>query len=464
MISLLDMRKRNHFCCFALVALVGLLSFFKAPEEPEKALDRFVSAFKAQDAESIYKMLHPEIVSGKEIRSSDVESFLKRYRSNTLVLEKLTVDSRFKSEDGTTDRFQATAYFRGPVLAPNYSTPSSLTMVLLWVYEDEKWWLERPLSISYVVTSTDSYPTPAQQELGLRFETTLAVLDRLGLPGTEDMALLERPVGGSATEQYRELESLYARERSPQGVDPKGRGVQVLLEAARRSSGGLLQLYQADFQADPTHTRRPVPWDMFQTYVQAAVKYGKSLERREAPHRAESVYRRIMAFGRQFLNEPGGYQFMVWGMTFQKQAAEELCRLLASTGHAQKKEAQGFLNLASRRLDLLQTALGCLDDMTDYRSLQAAIMAAERSGDSVFRPWGINTLTILALKGAPAPADTIKEAGALVLVDNPAMKKVASEELDRLESEPSGRVKSFVENQKQWIVHHEVYGTVKGLR
>jgi hypothetical protein len=441
-----------------------MLPFFKSTEEPDTALQRFVALFKAQNAEAIHQMIYPEIVSQTELGVSDVEAFLTRYRSSTLTPERVQVDKRFKSEDEETDRFQSTLLFRGPVLSPRYKNPSLFSMTLLWVLEQDKWWLERPLSITYTVTVNDPYPTAEQQEAGLRFQTTLGILDKLGLPGSEDAELASRQSPGSGLEEYKELERLYSQERSSKGVDPEGRGVQVFLEAAARKQGGFLSLYQADFENDPSKGRRSPPWDMYRDYVRASTILAKSFEKQKKFTRAESIYRKVISFGRQWLNEPGGYQFVAWGITFQKMGAEGLARVLAHTHGAEKDRAEEFARLASRRLDLLQTALSCLDDMTDYRSLQAAIIAAEPAPVGIFRPWAINTLAILALKGAPASSDAVKQAGAMVIVDDPDMRKLAWKALEKLASEPSGKLNAFIEKQKKWVADHEVYGTVQSFR
>jgi hypothetical protein len=104
--------------------------------------------------------------------------------------------------------------------------------------------------------------------------------------------------------------------------------------------------------------------------------------------------------------------------------------------------------------------MACLDDMADYKSLKSAIIAAGRTDDAIFGPWGINTLSIFALKGAPANDAAIKAAGGTVLVRNPAMQKKALEVLNQLETEPSGKVKAFIANQKEWITSHNVYGVI----
>jgi hypothetical protein len=455
---------RGHLCCFVLAGVAGLLPFFKSVEDPEAVMQRFVTMFKAQDAEAIHKIISPEVVGQTELSVKDVEAFVKRYRSDTLKLERLQIDKRFKSEDGEAERFQATLLFRGPVLAPQYKTPSLLSMTFLWLLEEGKWWLERPLTIHYVVTVNDPYPTTEQQETAMRFQASLEILGKLGFPGSEDLELLPSPSPGSAAEGYKELEKLHAQERSAKGVDPEGRGVQVFLEASTRKQGGFLSMYQADFENDSSKGRKPPPWDMFRDYVDASVKLAKSFEKQKKYKRAESVYRKLITFGRQWLDEPGGYQFVSWGLTFQKRGAEELARLLSETGGAQHDRIAAFASLTSRRLDLLQSALSCLDDMTDYRALQAATIAVEPSPVSVLKSWAVSTLAILALKGAPATPEVIQTAGAMVVVDNAAMRQVAWKTLEKLAAEPSGRMAAFIDKQKTWITDHSVYGTVQSFR
>jgi hypothetical protein len=463
--NMLKLYSKNRFCCLAMAGIMGILPFFGSPpEEPPAALQRFVTLFTGQDAAGFTKIIHSEITSEIDVTTEEVESFLKRYRSNSLTLESSSVDKRFKSEDGTTERFQATLAFRGPVLSPEYPNPSKLDMTLLWVMQDGKWWLERPLSIMCTVSSSEAYPTEAQNEIAARFEAAIAVLDQLGLPGKEDLGWVDYPSTGNAVAEYKELEKLHLQERGSKGVDARAAGVQVLLKGAGRSQGGLLQIYQGDFPSGPEDKRRPVPWDMFRDYVQAAIKLGNTYQKQAKLKDAERIYRRVISLGRQFLDEPGGFQFVNWGMTFQKQGAEALARLFTSSRSAEKQQASAFVNLTSRRLDLLQTALNSLDDMADYKSLKAAVLASGRTGDPIFRPWGINTLAILALRGAPAGPNAMSAAGGIVLVKNPIMEKKAMAALNELASEPSGKVKPFIENQKEWIRNHQVYGTVQAFR
>jgi hypothetical protein len=455
---------RGSLWCVAGVGALGMLSFFSSPDSPEKVAKQFASMFTGQDAAGIQKSIHPDVAEEKEIRVGDVDGFLKRYHSNLLKLDAITIDKRLKSEDNATDRFEATLTFRGPRLSPDYEEPSTLKMTFLWVLEDGRWWLERPTSLSYFVNSKAAYPTAAQEETALRFETTLQILQGIGFQDDNDLALIGRPIPGNAAQDYKELEQLHAKEWGAKGIDPTATGVQVFLKAAGKAEGGLMQLYHGDFKGIGEEKRKPVPWEMFRDYAQAAIKYATDLEKRGNPERAEKIYRLLISLGRQFLNERGGFHFKSWGLTFQKQGAEALARCLPSRKAAQKKQAEAFVSVVSRRLDLLHTALSCLDDMADYRSLKAAVDAANRADDLVFRPWGLNTLLIFALKGAPGSPDAIRAGGGMVLVDDPAMREIASKSVDAMVKEPSGTVRSFIESQKQWISSHRVYEAAQTFR
>jgi hypothetical protein len=443
--------------CFCIAAgFFGVFSFFHSTDSPEKVVKDFVALFQAQNAAAIYAVMHPDVVGGKDISAADVEQFLKHHKTGSLKFEKFHIDRKMKSEDASTERFQATLTFQGPILSPQYPKPSVFEMVNLWVLEDGKWWLERTFSAHYVVFSDEPYPTAAQDENSVRFEAALAVLDRIKTNDDGAAALVGPTTEGSAAKEYRELEGIYRTERGPKGVDPKADGLQTFLKAASRSSGGLLDIYYGDFRKGPDDNRKPVPWGMFRDYVHAALENGRDLEKRGNVKAAKAMYRGVMSVGRQFISEPGGIQFAIWGTNFQKEAAEELARL---AGPGEKQQIQAFLNVVSRRLDLLQTALMCLDDMTDYNSLKSAIIAAGSGDDPIFAPWGINTLTILALKGAPADPAATKTADATVLVHNPVMQRKALSVLNELESEPSGKQKPFIRSQKEWIANHNVYGT-----
>ncbi len=450
--------------CMSLLGFVGLLPFFGGPEAPDKSIAHFVTLFLAQDAAGIQQIIHPDVKDDKDIQAREVESFLKRFPTKSLKAEKSVIDNRVTSEDGKTERFQANLRFIGPPFAPQYPDPSTLNMKLLWVLDDAKWWLERPLSINYQVTSADRFPTSAQLEIAARFEATTRILDSLGLPGNEDLEFVEPPASGTAVELYKQLDLLYRSEKSSGGIDPDARGVQVMLQAATRRHGGFLQIYHGDFKNGPDDTRPPVPWEMFRDYADAAIKHAKFFDRRDNPKRAQVICRRLISLGRQFLDEPGGLQFIVWGLTFQKQGCQELARLLRSDANLSKDKVKKVANLASRRIDLVQTALGCLDEMADYGALKTALTVLDKPRDDLFKPWAINTLAIFALKGAPANPETLKTAGVMVLVTNPEMQKAASEALDKLGSEPSGAMQRFIDAQKEWVLQHKVYGSVRSFQ
>ncbi len=464
MTTLTSYFSRLHLC-LAVAGLIGLSSLiWSTQEKPDKALEKFSQLFTAQDAAGITEIIHPDIRSGKDIRTADVERFLERCHSRELTLRSMNIDQRFKSEDGSTERITSTFVYQGPSLAKGFHGPSTLKMVLLWILENGKWWLERPMTMEYLVQSEATFPTPKQEELALRFGTALAILDKIGLERSSEGSLIGRAVKGPAVSDYKELEKLHPKERGPKGVHHTAYGVQVLLRAAVRRPAGLGDLYHGDFKTDPTDTRRSVPWDMFRDYVQAAISYGKSLEERGSKRKAERVYRGIISLGRQFIEESAGYQYYFWGLTFEKLGAQELARVLPASASAEKRMAQDLANLASRRIDLLQTALNCLDDLVDYNSLKAAIVASEGRGTGLFRMWGINTLSILAEKGAPASPSVAQKAGAVVLIRNSSMQRAASDTLDQLASRSTREVKSFIENQRRWVENHRVYGTVQTFR
>lgn len=455
---------KSNCLCLAVVGIVGVFSVFAKPPDPEQAMQRFVAMFTAQDAPGVMKVVHPDILGEKEIRTNDVEKFLKRFPSNSLRLKSSRIEQRMKSEDGKTERFKASLVFRGPVLAPQYPTPSTLSMTLLWVLEKDKWWLERPLSIKYSVASNESFPTRSQQDAANQFEAALGVLARLGLKSDRDFPGLAHRKPGTAVAQYKELERLYRQERGSKGIDPSARGVDELLKAAAMAKGGFTELYHGDFVVDQDSRRKPVPWAMFSDYVAAATERGKTLEKQGNFKRAERIYRSIITLGQQFLDEAACFSLVNWGLKLQKHGAQELARTIPSTRKEQKQRVLAFANLSSRRLDSLQTAFSCLDDMTDYKSLQASIIAAERADDIIFRPWGINTLAILAFRGAPANKEARKAAGGMVLIANPSMQKTASRKLDEIAAKGSPKIKSFIEAQRAWVHDHKIYREAQGFR
>ncbi|MEW6350926.1 MAG: nuclear transport factor 2 family protein [Thermodesulfobacteriota bacterium] len=452
------------YCVAIMGSVLGLISFFGTAEQPEQAVGEFVKLFNAGNAESIRGLFHPDIVSGKDLRTDDIQGFLRRMRSQSARLKGFQVTERLRSEDGKTERFQAALSFDCDALG-QYPERPTLEMALQWVLEKGKWWLERTLSVQYRVTSNKTFPTAEQSEAAMEFQAAVQVLDGLGDPAsTSDVPFAAKTVPGSAIEAYKELEGLYKQERGKKGgVDSRSRGVSVLLKGAAHETGGLLSHYYGDFKTGPSDKRRPVPWEMFREYAEAAIEHGKSLERRGQIDKAEVVYKRLVSLGRQFASERGGFYFLSWGIAFQKLGAQELERLMRVKGDPQIRAVQEFVSLCTRRLDLLSTALGCLDDMSDYKALNAAVLASQRLGDPVFRPWGLNTLAILAIKGAPADRKTIESAGAMVVILNPHMQRLAMEEMNKLSAGGSSVDRIFIDQQKKWAANHEVYGETSGV-
>ncbi len=444
--------------CVPLV-VAGLFNLFGTNEKPQDAVNRFIQVFTRGDAAGLMKMIQPDVVRDKEIRPDEVEGFLRRYRSRSVRLQSARIDRRFKGEDGKAGGFQATLHFRASVLAKKYPNPPTLEMTLLWGIQKKKFWLERPVSINYRVTTKRSYPTAAQDEAAMRFEAALGVLERIGLCGKEDLYLIGKRASGSGLSAYKELEKLHKKERGAKGVNPTARGVAVFLKGAARKEGGFLKTYHGDFKTSPKDRRGPVPWDMFRDYAQAAVRLAKTFERRGNVIGAEKIYRRLISFGRQILDEPGGFQFVNWGLTFEHIGAQQLVKLTAKLKSPDREKAAALVNLLARRIDLLRTAHDAIDNMEEYRSLKAAIIASRGVSDPIFRAWGINSLAIMAVRGAPADRRTTEAAGALVLLNDPVMQKVADSALNRIASDGGSGLRAVVRSQREWAKGHKVYGT-----
>jgi hypothetical protein len=447
----------NRLFSFAIIGLVGILPFFsKPPDPPEKAIKEFAEMFVKQDADGILKLMQTDVVTGTDLTLSEIENLLKRYQSNKFKFQDLVVQKKMKAEEESesAERVQVELTFKGPVLANDYPDPSVLKMVQLWILEKDKWRLERSVSMDYTVNSDQSYPSEPQDETAAQFEATLAVLDRLGLRNDEAEALAQPSQSGNSVDDYKELDRSYQRDKGPKGVDPKSESMQVFLKAAARANGGWLMDYSGDFQTGSTDKRKPVPWGMIKDYIKGAIELGKYMEKNGKPKSASAIYKRIISLGCQFLNEPGGYQFALWGLEFQRQGAEQVARVGDA---AEKQKALKVIHDCSRKTDLLQTALGCLNVMNDYVSEKAAVVAAKRKDDPVFMPWGINTLAIFAVRGAPAKDEVCKAAGTTVLVLNPKMQKIASDALTAA-TQQSKKLKQFIEFEYEWIRVHNVYG------
>ena len=91
------MTKRSqapHCLCLAVVGLVGVLGFLGPSETPEDAVRAFVRVFEAANGQELIKIMHPDIVTGKEIKADDVQPFLDRYRGKLNGLKSFNIDKK----------------------------------------------------------------------------------------------------------------------------------------------------------------------------------------------------------------------------------------------------------------------------------------------------------------------------------------------------------------------------------
>ncbi len=452
-------KTRDSYLCVALIAL--LLGFWSSEsdiEKPESAVKRFTEAFTSGNAVSFSKMILPEIAKAKKIEVTDVGEFLVRMNSKSCSLERSKLVPVKGNEDQAPSQFKAFLVFETTGPARIYKGPTWLEMEILFTLFKKKWFLERPLSINLRMISHKSYPTPKQDEIALRYQAAMQVIDRIGLLGGEDMYIVGPRTKGSASELLSDLERLHRKELGDKGIEPNSRGVSVFVKAGSMQTGDFLKLYHGDFKSGPEDHRKPVPWDVFRDYAVGAIKMAKIQEKRGDLKSAEQIYRRLIGFGKIILDEPGGLQFVNWGLTFEKIGATALAELFKKSGNPDLVEISEFASLVSRRLDVLGTAQDCLDDMVEFNALKASIIASQKKGDSVFRPWAVNTLCIFAHKGAPARKSIIKEIGVLALISDREMQGVAQSSLKELYSKAETRTRSFIDQQIQWVKTNRVYG------
>jgi hypothetical protein len=457
-------KKYNSCFCVALVALtLGFWSSDPEVEKPAQAVERFVAAFTAGNAQKLTEMILPEILKAKEIKATDVGHFLVRLNSRAARLKSSKVSEVQPKEGDRANQFRAFLVFDVGEVPSEKMGPIQLEMELLFSLSDNQWFLERPLSVNFRITTNRRYPTPAQNEIAMRFSAALEVIDKIRLLGGEDIYVAGVAIKGSALEMLQELEDLHKKEFADKGVHPESRGVSVFVKAGGMENGEFLKKYHGDFPSGPRDHRKPVPWDIFRDYALAALKMGKLQEKRGDIKAAEKIYRRIVGFGKLILDEPGGLQFVNWGLTFEKMGANALAELYSNLKRPAAVEMAEFANMVSRRLNILRTAQDCLDDLAEFRALKASIIAANKRGDTVFRPWAINTLCIFAYKGAPADEAIVKKLGVLALINDRGMQSVAERALRDISSSSKPHVRKFIQRQRQWVRNNQVYGAVSGL-
>jgi hypothetical protein len=387
-----------------------------------------------------------------------VGHFLVRLNAQSASLKTSKLSPAPSKEEDGTRQFKAFLVFNSRGALPKDLGPAWLEMELLFTLRQEKWFLERPLSLRFRITTNKKYPTEAQDEIALRYVAAIQVIDKISLLGGEDIYVAPPPVEGSAQDLIAELEDLHKKELVDSAIPPKSRGVSIFVRAGSMRNGEFLKRYHGDFSGGGQDHRKPMPWDMFRDYAMAALKMGKTQEKRGDFKSAETIYRRLVGFGKLILDEPGGLQFVNWGLTFEKMGAQALLELYRDRPGPEAVRIAEFANLVSRRLDVLRTAQDCLDDMAEYRALKAAIIAAQKKGDTVFRPWAINTLCIFAYKGAPADESIVKRLGALALINDRGMQSIAEKALRDIAASSEQSVQNFIANQRQWVQNNKVYG------
>lgn len=450
--------RNSHFCVALIALLLGFWSSESDIEKPDNAVKRFTDAFTSGNAVELSKMILPEIAKAKKIEVTDVGEFLVRMNSKSCSLERSKLVPVSGNEDQAPSQFKAFLVFKTTSPSGRYKGPTWLEMDILFTLFKKKWYFERPLSINLRMVTHKNYPTSKQDEIALRYQAAMQVIDKIGLLGGEDLEIVGPRTKGAASELLSELERLHKKELGNKGIEPKSRGVSVFVKAGSMQTGDFLKMYHGDFKSGPEDHRKPVPWDVFRDYAVGAIKMAKIQEKRGDLKSAEQIYRRLIGFGKIILDEPGGLQFVNWGLTFEKIGATALAELFKKSGNPDLLKISEFASLVSRRLDVLGTAQDCLDDMAEFNALKASIMASQKKGDSIFRPWAINSLCIFAHKGAPAQKSIIKEIGVLALISDREMQGVAQSKLKELYAKADNRMRGFIDQQVQWVKNNRVYG------
>ncbi len=427
-------------------------------------MNRLATLIINSDSGGITNIIHPDMVADNDGQKTALENFLKRLPKDKIEFESSHVNSRFRDPENKVERFKGSISFRTPAQFSEYPGPWKLEMEFFWLLDDNKWWLERPISVLYTVESNQSYPTQSQEEVSERFMATLQVLATIPWTSPQETLISSRSASKNKSDDYMDLEKLYFQEKTPRGIDPDSSAVVKFLKIASRHLGQFFSLYSGDFKSGPKDIRRPVPWDVYKNCVEASCIKGRRLSQYGGEKEAETIYLSIMGFGGQIVDEGAGVQSTAWGLEFQKRAIEELLRLKKSPEPLDRSRLTEVLKLISRRLDLVQTALACLDDMTNYNSLKAAQIAAADYSHTVFGPWAINCLAIFSAHGAPAGAEAIKACGDIVIVKNSGMQSKAGETLDALASSSAGPIKFFIDFEKQYVKANRIYGAAGEFR
>jgi hypothetical protein len=451
-------QKISGFLC---LGVFGVLSFFQSPEDPSTALNRLATLITNSDSGGIMSILHPDMVVDNDGEKTALENFLKRLPKGKIEFDASRVNRRFRDPENQVDRFEGSISFRTPSQFSGYPDSWKLEMEFFWILDNNKWWLERLISVNYTLESTESYPTQSQEEVSTRLMTALEVLATIPWTSPQDTlnACLSAPKNKS--DDYKDLENLYFQEKTPRGIDPDSSATLKFLKIASGNLGQFFSLYQGDFKSSPKDIRRPVPWDVYKNCVDASCIKGRHLSQYGRDKEAEIIYLSIMGFGGQIVDEGAGVQSTAWGLEFQKRAIEGMLRMKKPPEHLGWNRLAELLKLISRRLDLVQTTLACLDDMTNYNSLKAAQIAAKDYSHTIFGPWAINCLAVFSTHGAPACADAIKACGDIVIVKNAGMQSKAAETLDAIASSSAGPIRFFINFEKQYVKANRIYGAVR---
>ena len=95
------LRANSRSCC-AAIGLFGLLSFLGPSQSPQEAVTKFARAFETHDAGEMLKLIHPDVVEGKDVTKEVVGNFLERYKGRPHRLQTYRMDKRLISEDRAT--------------------------------------------------------------------------------------------------------------------------------------------------------------------------------------------------------------------------------------------------------------------------------------------------------------------------------------------------------------------------
>ncbi len=267
--------------------------------------------------------------------------------------------------------------------------------------------------------------------------------------------LVNLPTGkGNAAEYYARLEACYPNEREKDKltVNPHGKGVQIILAAARIRDCRLTPKYYPNME---TGTSNQPDILVFQAYAKALLKYAKILEQQEEYNQAAMALRAGLVWGWHLCRDRSNLVTLMLGLSIELQFARSYSRFLHRMLHFEKgkaadRYAEHTLKFMRRLVAKSQVFLG---DFKNFNCIYSTIKIAKYDKDYLWRQEAVLRLAVLR-HGAP-------ERGNKNVVNDKNLQRLATDTLIHVaENDP----KPWIRKLAQWSIQHVTHENFQNMR